>query len=453
MTGATDDRGTFPPRSIKHKRSDINDSGNSGGSAEPNEMRLKAAGDLQAVPGSKLFAVEKGVSRDPFSAVVTPAHTSTTTGASSTDSTATAALTRFLPEAQTESDDYISPIDRNTRLFFQAIVELPGELRNAIYEEIMEAFMPPQTFIENPGQRLEDLTEGHARDNLKVGKPLLELIKCILCSPRYRLRSISKRDKKNIARKGRSEILVGFRNCALRAVPMLRREFLDFFWNQFDVHFCTSLPELYQIPHVFNFLQHIKLITFDVHEMYLLKLLNKMGCIRQLVVALEKSAFVGDIRILGSALGVKAVDDTLERVLIYWNYGNTAKNACQAVQLADSPWKHMIKTFCDRTDEERAESPNAFLIRPMDMRLSTRTKGLRLNKKKRPVMVFEGGRTKRQLTDEELEEVLPSRHIDLLIKSYQRDRQARLITEQEFYVRIAYYKERYPDDKGLLTYY
>lgn len=62
MTGATDDRGTFPPRSIKHKRSDINDSGNSGGSAEPNEMRLKAAGDLQAVPGSKLFAVEKGVS-------------------------------------------------------------------------------------------------------------------------------------------------------------------------------------------------------------------------------------------------------------------------------------------------------------------------------------------------------------------------------------------------------
>lgn len=68
-------------------------------------------------------------------------------------------------------------------------------------------------------------------------------------------------------------------------------------------------------------------------------------------------------------------------------------------------------------------------------------------------MIFEGGRTKSQLTDEELEEVLPSRHIDQLIKSYQRDRQDRLITEQEFYARIAYYKERYPDDKGLLTNY
>lgn len=68
-------------------------------------------------------------------------------------------------------------------------------------------------------------------------------------------------------------------------------------------------------------------------------------------------------------------------------------------------------------------------------------------------MIFEGGRTKHQLTDEELEEVLPSRDIDQLIKSYQCDRQARLISEQEFYARIAYYKERYPDDKGLLANY
>lgn len=275
--------------------------------------------------------------------MVTPAHTSTTTGASSTDCTATAALARFLPETQTEPDDYISPIDRNTRLFFQVIVELPGELRNAIYEEIMEAFMPPQTFINYPGQYLDNLTEGHAKDNLKVSKPLLELNNCFLCSPRY-LQSASEEDKKETARKGRDKIVFGFRNCALHAVPMLRKEFLNFFWNQFDVHFCTSPLKLYQFPHVCNFLQPIKSITFDIHEGYLLNTRDKIGSIQLLVVALENSAFVGDICILGSALEVKAVDDTLERILIYWNYGNTAKNACRAVQLADSPWKHMIKT-------------------------------------------------------------------------------------------------------------
>lgn len=252
-------------------------------------------------------------------------------------------MARFLPETQTEPEQYISPIDRDTRLFFKAIVELPGELRNAIYEDIMEAFMPPQTFINYPGQYLDNLTEGHAKGNLKVSKPLLELTNCLLCSPRY-LQSASEEDKKETARKGRDKILFGFRNCALRAVPMLRKEFLNFFWSQFDVHFCTSLLKLHHIPHVFNFLQHLKFITFDIHETHLFNPLDKIGSIQSLVVALERSAFVGDICILGSALEVKAVDDTLERILIYWNYGNTARNACRAVQLADSPWKHMIKT-------------------------------------------------------------------------------------------------------------
>lgn len=58
MTGATDGREAFPPHFIKHKRSDMNGDGNSDGSAEPNMKRLKTAGDLEAVPGSKLLAAK-----------------------------------------------------------------------------------------------------------------------------------------------------------------------------------------------------------------------------------------------------------------------------------------------------------------------------------------------------------------------------------------------------------
>lgn len=62
MTGATDDREAFPSHFTKHKRSDINGDGNSGGNAEPNMKRLKTAGGLEAVSGSKLLATKTRLS-------------------------------------------------------------------------------------------------------------------------------------------------------------------------------------------------------------------------------------------------------------------------------------------------------------------------------------------------------------------------------------------------------